>query len=223
MSAPSRYRVARIIGAVIGLAAVVWIVGETLRGDGGRPSQSPKEQLARAKSGEDYHRRVGLAPGMQPAVGTQVRTLQAYYALRAYAGAPPSIPHEVDAEMGRTQDCNICHERGGVVKRFNAYAPVTPHPTYENCLQCHALPGGAESFVANDWQSVRLPILGRPALPGNPPPIPHTLQLRTDCLSCHAGPAAVAEVSTSHPERLNCRQCHVPRMTDDVFVRTAQR
>ena len=33
MSAPSRYRVVRILGAVVVLALVVWVVGENLRSD----------------------------------------------------------------------------------------------------------------------------------------------------------------------------------------------
>jgi len=221
MSAPSRYRVVRIFGAVVVLALLVWVVGENLRSDD--YIMSPRQQLAQTRAGVDYHTRAGLAADLQPAPGTQVRSLQAYYELRAYAGAPPVIPHEVDSEVLRTQNCNICHERGGFVSRFNAYAPVTPHPTYSNCLQCHALPGSADLLTPSEWVSVRRPTIGRPALPGNPPPIPHTLQLRDDCLSCHAGPAAVAEVRTSHPERLNCRQCHVPRTVDDVFVRVARR
>ncbi|MBT3343454.1 MAG: cytochrome C [Gemmatimonadetes bacterium] len=221
MSAPSRYRVVRILGAVVVLALVVWVVGENLRSDDQGPSI--RRQLAVARSGGDYHSRAGLAPDLQPATGTKARTLNAYYDLRAYAGAPPVIPHEVDAEMLKTQSCNICHERGGFVRRYNAYAPVTPHPTYGNCLQCHALPGTADLLTPSDWVSIRRPAIGRPALPGNPPPIPHTLQLREECLSCHAGPAAVAEVRTSHPERLNCRQCHVPRTVNDVYVRMAQR
>ena len=221
MSAPSRYRVARIFGAVVVLALIVWIVGENLRADDQGPSI--RQQLAAARAGEDYHSRAGLAPDLQPATGTQVRTLNAYYNLRAYAGAPPVIPHVVDAETFRTQSCNVCHERGGFVRRFNAYTPVTPHPTYRNCLQCHVESGTADLLTDSEWVSLRRPAIGRPALPGNPPPIPHTLRLRDDCLSCHAGPAAVAEVRTSHPERLNCRQCHVPREVNDVFVRMAQR
>ncbi len=45
---------------------------------------------------------------------------------------------------------------------------------------------------------------------GSPLWIPHDLQLRGNCLACHGGPAAVAEIRTAHPERANCRQCHVP-------------
>jgi nitrate reductase cytochrome c-type subunit len=46
---------------------------------------------------------------------------------------------------------------------------------------------------------------------GAPPTIPHPLQLRENCLACHAGPASRPEIRTSHPERARCRQCHVPQ------------
>jgi cytochrome c-type protein NapB len=45
-------------------------------------------------------------------------------------------------------------------------------------------------------------------MPGSPPPIPHALQMRENCRACHAGPGAVAELRTTHPERVTCRQCH---------------
>ena len=163
-----------------------------------------------------------LAPLMQPAAGVQQRSITTYYDRRAYSGAPPVVPHPVDARTNRTQACNVCHEKGGFTPKFNAYVPVTPHPQYRNCLQCHALGANVVAdFVGNDWLSVRVPVLHRPALPGNPPPMPHPLRLHDNCLACHAGPAAVAEVRTSHPERLNCQQCHVPRTTQAIFQRGA--
>jgi cytochrome c-type protein NapB len=32
--------------------------------------------------------------------------------------------------------------------------------------------------------------------------------MRENCRACHAGPGAVAELRTTHPERVSCRQCH---------------
>ncbi|HRJ21883.1 MAG TPA: hypothetical protein PLF84_22770, partial [Bryobacteraceae bacterium] len=52
------------------------------------------------------------------------------------------------------------------------------------------------------------PAVKQAALPGAPPIIPPDLPLRTNCVACHAGPAAVPELRTTHPERANCRQCH---------------
>ena len=213
-------RKAGAIGAAIAVLAVsVFTVGEWLRGANETAAPSPNERLAQVRAGTCAVAERGLADDMPPAAGVRVRSLETYYSLRAYAGAPPVIPHEVDPEIASTQRCGICHEKGGFVAKFNAYAPVSPHPEYHNCLQCHVASDATGLFVEIDWLSTRRPILGQPALPGNPPPVPHTLQLRENCLPCHAGPAAVAEVRTSHPERLNCRQCHVPRQVQNVYVR----
>ncbi len=48
---------------------------------------------------------------------------------RAYEGAPPLIPHDVEARKGI---CLACHGTG------EGGAPLTPHPTRTHfCLQCH--------------------------------------------------------------------------------------
>lgn len=160
------------------------------------------------------------------------RTIATYRALRSYPGAPPRIPHGVTEVEFRTTRCNTCHERGGYSQRFGAYAPVNPHPERAMCLQCHApayeLVGvpfprtGAndpcrqchagvpakfsESAIA--WRAAPWPALAIRALAGAPV-IPHDLDGRGNCLACHMGPGAVAELRTSHPERADCRQCHV--------------
>jgi cytochrome c-type protein NapB len=56
-------------------------------------------------------------------------------------------------------------------------------------------------------------------MPGAPPPIPHSPDMRGNCVACHAGPGAVAEIRTPHPERANCRQCHVPTEDSGTFDR----
>jgi nitrate reductase (cytochrome), electron transfer subunit len=172
------------------------------------------------------------------------RTLAMYRRLRAYPGAPPRIPHALSVDEFAGGRCNACHERGGFVERFAAYAPVTPHPEMAQCLQCHVpddrlvgLPfptGGRDAvclqchlpdaeaprFVDLDWPAPRWPEIGWSTLPGAPPSIPHDAQLRGNCQACHVGSAAVDEIRTSHPERANCRQCHVPRADDaPVFQR----
>jgi nitrate reductase (cytochrome), electron transfer subunit len=167
------------------------------------------------------------APSRRPAHG---RSLATFRALRAYPGAPPRIPHGLTADEFRTTACRTCHERGGYVPRFDAYAPVTPHPELADCLQCHtgdadlvgtALPGAAVDGVcrqchtpgvrralpALDWRAAPWPELARAT--NTPPPIPHDLTLRGNCVACHAGPGAVAELRTTHPERADCRQCHL--------------
>jgi cytochrome c-type protein NapB len=137
------------------------------------------------------------------------RTLAVYYSRRAYSGAPPVIPHKVlDATSFGGKACNQCHLDGGWSAEFQAYAPVTPHPEYASCRQCHVESDGKSSFRGTTFAGLKPPPVPKGALPDSPPPIPHTLEMRSNCVSCHAGPAAVAELRTDHPERANCRQCH---------------
>ena len=163
------------------------------------------------------------------------RTLKTARYLRAYPGAPPRIPHELTPDEFRTGACNTCHERGGYSRRFQAYVPMTPHPENGSCLQCHvgtdevmAIPlvspdanrrchqchgaGGpppTDAEASRDWRPLAWPHLARRPLGSTPPAIPHDLQTRGNCLACHAGPAAVAEIRTTHPEWADCRRCHV--------------
>ena len=148
------------------------------------------------------------------------RTLEAFHHLRAFPGAPPVIPHELleDKSMG-AGNCLACHRAGGYVPVFKAYAPVTPHPTLENCRQCHVPQAKVPPFVASTFEHAAAPEIDGQQLAGAPPPIPHSLQMRANCLACHGGPSAVAKIRTPHPERVNCKQCHVPQETNDVFVR----
>lgn len=138
------------------------------------------------------------------------RNLNSFYELRQYPGSPPRIPHKVfPAFSDEAEDCLACHGRGGYDVELDAYAPVTPHPEKELCYQCHVFNRTDELFVENNWLSVPPPKLGNSQLGGSPPPIPHSLQIRDDCIACHAGPAAVAEIRVDHATRGNCRQCHV--------------
>ena len=163
------------------------------------------------------------------------RTLKTYHYLRAYPGAPPRIPHELTPEEFRTGACNTCHERGGYSLRFAAYVPLTPHPDQGPCLQCHL---GTDNLMAVslvspdpnrrchqchatggmprpqaetpfDWLTTSWPRLPRPIRDEQPPAILHADGPRGNCVACHAGPAAVAEVRTTHPESTDCRQCHL--------------
>ncbi|RLB88764.1 MAG: hypothetical protein DRH26_12955, partial [Deltaproteobacteria bacterium] len=69
------------------------------------------------------------------------------------------------------------------------------------------------------WVSVQVPKLGRSALPGSPPPIVHSLQMRENCIACHVGPGTVVPIRVEHPMRGNCRQCHLPEETKVLFTR----
>ncbi len=127
---------------------------------------------------------------------------------RLFDGAPPTIPHEV-AALGR-HDCLGCH-RDGDALAGGAMAPITPHPELERCAQCHVVDTGAAPFVASDHGGGWTYPVGQLGQPMGPPLIPHPLTMRESCLGCH-GPdgTTVAELRTSHPERLRCQQCHVP-------------
>ena len=138
------------------------------------------------------------------------RSLKEYYKNRAFHGAPPSISHPISADglMGE-KACLKCHQNGGYVAKFKAFAPVAPHPEKVNCRQCHVTVNTSGTFVGDSNPTFIRPAVGNSAFVGGPPIIPHQIQLHENCLACHAGPAAPQEIRVSHPERSNCRQCHV--------------
>ncbi|WP_282164828.1 cytochrome C [Cellulophaga baltica] len=153
------------------------------------------------------------------------RSLATYYSNRAYPGAPPSIPHPVAKERsfgGNT--CIQCHQNGGFVAKFDAYAPITPHPEMVNCRQCHVTKNTNTTFKDFNFSKPKPPEVGlgaNNALVGSPPMIPHQLQMRESCISCHGGPSAPKEIRVSHPERINCRQCHLPKTNAQPNVDTS--
>jgi cytochrome c-type protein NapB len=150
------------------------------------------------------------------------RTLSDYYARRQYPGSPPVIPHRVEEADLAPVECLTCHAGGGWSEELKAHTPLTPHPEQTACRQCHVAQTDTKLFSGIDWMSVRTPRLGRSELPGAPPPIPHELQMRGNCVACHVGPGAVASIRVEHPSRGNCRQCHVPETTTGLFSRNSQ-
>ncbi|MCY4524079.1 MAG: hypothetical protein OXB84_05000 [Halobacteriovoraceae bacterium] len=145
------------------------------------------------------------------------RMLKSFYSLRAYNGAPPVIPHPVLKKNTLTGDtCLGCHLHGGFTPKFNAYAPVTPHPEKTSCRQCHNPIKDISLFKTSNWVK-NTGKRGIAHLPGAPLVIPHSLHMRENCLACHSGPAAVKEIRTTHPERINCLQCHVEKKTAKVW------
>ena len=130
---------------------------------------------------------------------------------RAYDGAPPVIPHAIVGE------CITCHDDDGREIAGIGVAPASPHGSaaaagaFRRCLQCHASSQTSAVMVSSRFNGLpQGPWKGGRATPGAPPTIPHTLQLRENCLTCHAGQASRVEIRTSHPDRPRCRQCHVP-------------
>lgn len=142
-------------------------------------------------------------------------------AWRAFPGAPPHVPHPLDPVLQRTQDCRPCHRLGGYAPSRITYAPRTPHPENAACMQCHVEEVTTTLFREIDWRTVPFPELGHVAYEGAPPTIPHPLQMRGYCPACHGGAAAAPELRSTHPERLNCRQCHVTQDEVAPFERAA--
>ena len=192
---------------ILGLAVTCLTVAALVSG----VAADPGIQIGFDEKGEKIFSRFDETP-LAAMTGTDgTRNLNSFYELRQYPGSPPRIPHIIDPSFGKSPaECLACHGRGGYNATLDAFIPVTPHPENENCYQCH-LPQHAETlFVGTNWQSINPPAMGRSQLPGSPPPIPHNLQLREDCIACHTGPAAVSEIRVEHGSRGNCRQCHLP-------------
>ena len=147
------------------------------------------------------------------------RTLAEFYSRRQYPGSPPGVPHPIKTGFDTDQACLSCHEKGGWVAEWNRHTPVTPHPENLMCQQCHVSGQTDSLFVDSLWESVNLPRLGSAQLPGSPPPFPHEIQMRENCIACHTGPGAVTEIRTNHANRGSCRQCHVPLTMTTPFNR----
>ncbi len=140
---------------------------------------------------------------------------------RAFDGAPPVIPH---APFG--SKCTVCHSKIGAEVPGVGFAPALPHGDglgtghWARCRQCHVHATNDKKFVETSYlplpQNLRH---GRRAYQGAPPVIPHQILLRERCEACHTGPGAREEIRCSHPERENCRQCHLEARTRDEFVR----
>jgi cytochrome c-type protein NapB len=129
--------------------------------------------------------------------------------IRAYEGAPPTIPHPIDEQ--NPGSCLACHRDGLVVE--GRVARAISHATYTNCTQCHVTmeprfekpPAPDNAFVG-----YRLDRKREQAWQGAPPVIPHSVWMRDRCESCH-GVAGLPGLRTTHPERGQCTQCHVSR------------
>lgn len=227
MSGEETQRLLAIASAIFLMTALVLIFGpELFDANGGRSAGQAREieyrvtPTARDVAAEALP--LPKADTWAPAGDKgKARVRDEYYARRAYPGAPPVIPHPVEFSRGAESArlCAACHVKGGFVPKLNAYAPVTPHPGFTNCVQCHVPQRSEVLFRENDWASVKKPEVLQAALPLGPPPIPHALEMRENCLACHFGPSSREDIRSPHPERGNCRQCHVPRLTDEVFER----
>lgn len=135
--------------------------------------------------------------------------LAARAARRAFDGAPPVVPHPVD-NQGPVA-CLSCHRHG--MRLAGRSAPAMSHKELASCTQCH-VPGTAGPAPAvgsaTSFVGLASPGKGDRAWQGAPPLIPHATHMREKCASCH-GVNGRPGLRTSHPERVSCMQCHVPR------------
>ncbi len=137
--------------------------------------------------------------------------------VRAYAGAPPTIPHAID-ERG-LPGCLSCHGKGAVAA--GRMAPMMSHAVLQNCVQCH-VPGVVreglkESMTVENTFVGLVPHPGKRAWTGAPPTMPHPSFMRERCDSCH-GVGAWAGLRTPHLDRSNCQQCHAPSALWEQFT-----
>jgi cytochrome c-type protein NapB len=136
---PRRLKIIAMASAL--MAAGVFVVGETLRAErhavlaaAAGPAQAPS-----IPTETGVFRRAQKALAYQNAeVKDGSRTLAAFYARRAYPGAPPVIPHDdLDPKGMGGNACLSCHSDGAYVPFLKAYAPVVPHPEMTSCKSCH--------------------------------------------------------------------------------------
>jgi cytochrome c-type protein NapB len=157
-----------------------------------------------------------------PGHGGALKSAAAVRAIRrAYDGAPPVIPH---APVG--VECSACHNERGLEVDGLGFAPPSPHArtsglsALSRCTQCHVYRTVDDVFVASSFEGFAQDLRAGARLNELAPPVmPHGVFMRENCQACHTGPAAREEIRTSHPERPNCSQCHVPRVTLTTFER----
>lgn len=129
-------------------------------------------------------------------------------AVRAYEGAPPVIPHEVE-ELGR-RNCLSCHEYGNALNtETGKFAPITPHPEQLNCKQCHVAVQTGDLFKTTSFKAMRLEKRTEKLNPLGPPYIPHRVHDRSNCGICHLSESTDPLLVPDHGYRSNCLQCHV--------------
>jgi cytochrome c-type protein NapB len=145
------------------------------------------------------------------ASAARMRSMDERAELRAYEGAPPTIPHPIRGLS--LASCRECHAEG--LRAGGKVARMVSHTYLPNCTQCHVESTGgpwadAPPPAANSFEGRRAAGYGGTrAWTGAPPVIPHTIFMRTNCTSCH-GEHGYAGLRPDHLSRTNCVQCHAP-------------
>jgi cytochrome c-type protein NapB len=143
--------------------------------------------------------------------GATPATLAVRAERRAFAGAPPVIPHPP-----QSTECTRCHTAAGMEVPRLGFAPANPHghtaglSDSARCKQCHLFRQTEAVFAASTFASLKtVGLRGERAHAAAPPTMPHGQFMRENCLACHDGPSARPETRCTHPERSRCQQCHV--------------
>ncbi len=139
-----------------------------------------------------------LLVGIKFAIGEGDDSRQSREALRLSAYAPPVIPHDIE-----DTPCLDCHSQNDMD------IPVIPHREISNCRQCHIPQSYVPLFRKNRFRDVSEPVVLTRLYKEAPPLIPHRVFMRENCLACHGKTSRKDVIDTPHPERLNCRQCHI--------------
>ena len=146
-------------------------------------------------------------------------------------GGPPQIPHPKE---GHT-DCLSCHQNG--VNGAPKYPPDHTGRTNDMCVTCHqfkpASTTGSATPAPTSAQAAPTTSAATPApttsasttptTAGGPPNIPHTLEGRDQCLTCHqTGVGGAPKIPADHAGRTSdqCRTCHQPAPVAPVVVPT---
>lgn len=153
-------------------------------------------------------------------IGAAGTTLAAcVFAITVYAAAPPPAPADLHPEFEKIaspKGCLECHGKGGVKE--------TPHPDRKGCEKCHAPKVDKKAAEKKDASKAAAPkasgklpankvhIAAPPMAPAKKHPGFDKIPTPDGCLKCH-GPKGV--IKSSHPERHNCKQCHIPFITDE--------
>ncbi|MFO0851230.1 MAG: nitrate reductase cytochrome c-type subunit [Gemmataceae bacterium] len=229
---PRARRFASLLAAVaVGVALFGFLTGIREPGQTVRPTAAPPAPHGDAPPAVNYAElptaklrpntdRTALAqlvyerPGVtDPVVRTEEMKLAALADRarnRAYDGAPPTIPHPVEARSAAA--CLACHGEG--LKVGDRIASKISHAHLTNCTQCHveqstAAPVGGPEPAESGFAGLFRAGPGGRASPGAPPTIPHHTWMRESCASCH-GTVGRPGTRTTHPWLTNCTQCHAP-------------
>lgn len=214
---------------ILGIAVIGFFVGTGDAPDLGTPLVQHEEQSAhdglppvptytamRTRAGEDRwaEERAALEAGRKDGEAADRASVVAERAaLRAYDGAPPTIPHPV--RQNAAAECLACHEDGLRVR--GRLATAMPHADLASCTQCHVvdkapMPGAMlppdATFARNAFVGLESAGNG-PTWSVAPPMTPHATTMRERCMSCH-GENGRDPIRTPHPERQSCEQCHAP-------------